>query len=231
MKPRAILPDLSITIDAPTPDTLVHALHQVAPVGGQLGQTTERQIDAAAQLRAALAVMVGTEPEELWTMRNGYALATAQGLRAAANVLQRISNSEREHLKERLEIGLHWGVQVTDDAYADQVVSQAFCSAMPVSYSGVSRSEWEPLARLVLEAAYEATLAAAVLNSARAGVQTVFLTRLGGGAFGNDDDWIDNAMRLAFRRFREFNLDVRLVSNGAAAPAMKALAVEFGVSS
>jgi hypothetical protein len=108
MKPRAILPDLSITIDAPTPDTLVHALHQVAPVGGQLGQTTERQIDAAAQLRAALAVMVGTEPEELWTMRNGYALATAQGLRAAANVLQRISNSEREHLKERLEIGLHW---------------------------------------------------------------------------------------------------------------------------
>ena len=113
-----------------------------APVGGQLGQTTERQIDAVAQLRVALAAMAGMEPEELWVMRNGYALATAGGLKAAADVLRRVSNSERDHLKERLEIGVHWGVQVTDDASADQVVSQAFCSAMPVTYSGLSRSAW-----------------------------------------------------------------------------------------
>ena len=41
---------------------------------------------------------------------------------------------------------------------------------------------WEPLARLVLEAAYEATLLAAL----RQGSRVVFLTLLGGGVFKND---------------------------------------------
>jgi hypothetical protein len=198
-----------------------------APVDGHAGQTAGRQVDAAAKLRAALAALTGIRPEELWVMTNGYALPTSHGLRAAADALQRISTEERERLKDRLEIGLHWDVEVTDGAPPEQVVSQAFCSAMPVSYSGLSRSAWEPLARLVLEAAYEATLAAAVLNAVRAGTRTVFLTRLGGGAFGNDDQWIDDAMQLAFQRFRSFGLKVRLVSHGAVTPAMKALAAEF----
>ena len=198
-----------------------------APVGEQVGQTAERQVDALAQLRATLATLVGVEPEELWVMRNGYALPPAQGLRAAADILKHISAGERESLKEHLQIGLHWDVEVTDGAPAVQVLSQAFCSAMPVSYSGLSRLAWEPLARLVLEAAYEATLAAAVLNAARGGAGTVFLTRLGGGAFGNDDAWIDDAMRLAFRRYGGFGLDARLVSYGGVTATMKTLAAEF----
>ena len=197
------------------------------PVGEQRGQTTERQLDAAAQLRAAIAALAAVQPNELWGMRNGYALPTAYGLQTVGDVLERIRPDERERLKEQLQIGVHWDVEVTNDAPADQIVSQAFCSAMPVSYSGRSQSEWKPLAELVLEAAYEATLAAAVLNCARSGARTVFLTRLGGGAFGNDDQWIDDAMRLAFQRYAGFGLDIRLVSYGAVAPAMKALAAEF----
>jgi hypothetical protein len=49
----------------------------------------------------------------------------------------------------------------------------------------------------VLEAAYEATLLAAVLNARRGRSNIVLLTRLGGGAFGNDDDWITTAMERA----------------------------------
>jgi hypothetical protein len=45
---------------------------------------------------------------------------------------------------------------------------------------------WEAFASLVLQAAYEATMFAAVLNAQR-GASNVVLTRLGGGAFGNDD--------------------------------------------
>jgi len=33
-----------------------------------------------------------------------------------------------------------------------QMVAQAFCSAISVSYSGLSQDAWEPLAVLVLEA-------------------------------------------------------------------------------
>ena len=54
------------------------------------------------------------------------------------------------------------------------------------------------VARLVLEAAYEATLMAGALNAARPdGSPQVLLTRLGGGAFGNAPAWIDAAIERA----------------------------------
>jgi len=38
------------------------------------------------------------------------------------------------------------------------VVSQVFCSALPVAYSDVPPIHWRAFATLVLEAAYEATM-------------------------------------------------------------------------
>ena len=64
----------------------------------------------------------------------------------------------------------------------------------------------------MLEAAYEATLLAAALNAARGASNRVLLTRLGGGAFGNDEAWIDDAMARALRIAGDFDLDVVLVS-------------------
>jgi hypothetical protein len=46
----------------------------------------------------------------------------------------------------------------------------------------------------VLEAAYEATMRAAIEQAAADGSNTVLLTRLGGGAFGNAETWIDDAI-------------------------------------
>jgi hypothetical protein len=66
-------------------------------------------------------------------------------------------------LRGKLRIGVHWDVEVTDaPGPARPIVSQAFCSAVPISYSGIDKSLWEPLAILVLEAAYEATMLSAV---------------------------------------------------------------------
>jgi hypothetical protein len=61
----------------------------------------------------------------------------------------------------------------------------------------VSNDVWEPIATLVLDAAYEATLWAGVINAAKTGVKDVFLTFLGGGVFGNPPDWITNAIARA----------------------------------
>lgn len=77
------------------------------------------------------------------------------------------------------------------------------------------------------EAAYEATLAAAVLREGEAANRPVFLTRLGGGAFGNDGAWIDDAIRLALDRYRHTSLDVRFVSFGAVPPSLRAIEAEF----
>jgi len=57
--------------------------------------------------------------------------------------------------------------------------------ALPVAYGSGRQSAWEPFARLVLEATYEATLSAAVEQSLAGRSNTVLLTRVGGGVFGN----------------------------------------------
>jgi hypothetical protein len=42
----------------------------------------------------------------------------------------------------------------------------------------------------------------------------VYLTAIGGGVFGNRMSWICDAIAAACERFREVNLDVRIVSYG-----------------
>ena len=70
-------------------------------------------------------------------------------------------------------------------------------------------------------------MSAAVLNAQRGASKIVILTRLGGGAFGNDDRWIDAAMRRALEMMSGFALDVRLVSYGTPSRAILQMAGDF----
>jgi hypothetical protein len=134
----------------------------------------------------------------------------------------------RDHLRGKLGIGLHRDVEVTRvDAPRNQRVSQAFCSALPVAYSELPQSNWESFARLVSEAAYEATMLAAVEQATAGGSNIVLLTRLGGGAFGNDDAWIDDAIIRSLGIVEHAGLDVRLVSYGRIEASMQTIADEW----
>ena len=198
------------------------------PVDGGYGQTSERQLDGLAAVGRALSAALDMPVDALWSMRNGYALGTAPGLAAIAAHLAKLDAQQAEQLRGELAIGLHQDVEVTDSsAECPPTVSQAFCSALPVACSSVPALGWAPFATLVLEAAYEATLWAAVLNAQQGGVNLVLLTRLGGGVFGNDDAWIDRAMRRALQLASSFALDVRIVSHKAPMSSMLRLAGEF----
>ena len=192
------------------------------PVDGQNGQTRDRQIDCLRDLGAEL----GNESHELWTMRNGYALCTEGGLATIAQKLGALDTHGVDALRDVIRIGIHRGVQVTDVEDA-QLVSQAFCSALPVSCSNIPSERWKSFAVLVLEGAYEATLWAAVVNAHHMGSNVLFLTRLGGGAFGNEPQWIHDAMRRALTRVVDVSLDVRVVSYGKADPGLERLVAEF----
>jgi hypothetical protein len=87
---------------------------------------------------------------------------------------------------------------------------------------------WEAFASLVLQAAYEATMLTAALNAQRGALKVVLLTQLGGGAFGNQDDWINTAMRRSLELMLESDLDVRLVSYGTPSRAIVQVAEDFG---
>ena len=80
---------------------------------------------------------------------------------------------------------------------------------------------------MVLEAAYEATMWATVLNAQRGASNVVFLTLLGGGAFGNHGSWIQAAIRRALSMMKPFDLDVRLVSYGALSREIVEIVEEF----
>ncbi len=192
-----------------------------APVQGGVGQTRTRQLDVLADVGRALSAKLSRPVSELWTMRNGYALCSAPGLRAISVWLAAADAEEVDALRGRLSIGLHRDVEVTAPGAAPGThVSQAFCSALPVGYSRVDRQDWRAFATVVLEAAYEATLVAGVLKAASGGSRIVPLTLLGGGAFGNWRDWIFDAIRRALDRVRGFGLDVRIISYDKPDPAL-----------
>jgi hypothetical protein len=199
-----------------------------APVDGQSGQTRERQIDALSALGEALSSALSRPVSDLWTMSNGYALCTETGLDAIAGLLAGLTDEDRDELRGRLAIGVHRDVEVTDvHESTRRLVSQAFCSALPVAYGDGPRSSWEAFARLVLEASYEATLLSAVQQSLAGGSNIVLLTRVGGGVFGNADAWIDDAIVRALGIVAHAGLDVRLVSFGMVHQSFRAIAERF----
>jgi len=194
------------------------------PVGDRPGQTRDRQLDGFAGLGAALATAIGRSPESLWTMSNGYALFIGDAVDRLSAHLRTLDADRLDALRRRLAVGVQWDVEVTEAAGPSRPqVTQAFCSALPVSYNaqvGAHASDWEPLATLVLEAAYEATLAAAVLNAQRGVSNKVLLTLLGGGAFGNDESWILAALQRAIHQAQDRGLEVIVVSYGRPSPGL-----------
>ena len=201
----------------------------LVPVGDGVGQTADQQIDALAGVGSALAELTGRPVDELWTMRNGYALCTAGGLTAISGLLEGATEEMRDGLGGQLSIGLHRNVEVTDVAGPPRrLVSQAFCSALPLGYSRLPRLQWEPFARLILEATYEATLLAAAEQADAGGSNMVLLTRVGGGVFDNDPAWIDAAIERAARIVEDAGLDIRVVCHQAVSPGVRRIAERWG---
>jgi hypothetical protein len=200
-----------------------------APVGGSYGQTAKRQFDGLADLGDTVSKALNQPVRTLWEMQNGYALCTRAGLDAIAEYLRALQPEQIEILRGKLRIGIHCDVEVTDAVGEHRpLVSQAFCSALPVAYTRVPPSHWEPFASLVLQAAYEATMSAAVLNAKRGASNVVLLTLLGGGAFGNHDDGIHDAIGRALKIMSGCALDVRLVSYGTPSRGFLQLTETFG---
>ena len=102
-----------------------------AQVNGSIGQTSMNQIDCLS----GVGEILGNTHDSLWSMSNGYALCSSEGL--------------------------------------------------------------------------------SKINDRRCGSNQLFLTQLGGGAFGNESSWIYNAMTRAFSLYKDFDLDIKIVSYGS----------------
>jgi len=179
-------------------------------VQGQPGQDDQRQINTLSDLAAALPGGSGVQ------MRNGYALVDTQSLQTLSSAIECADEPQRRAWMDLLRVGWHQDVECTSAAaLPGHQVNQVFCSALPIRYNECQDWRlWEPFARLILDAAYEATLYAGVLQKARGGSPSVYLTLLGGGAFGNNPTWIVDAIRRALSKVHACGLDVAIVSYG-----------------
>ena len=96
-----------------------------------------------------------------------------------------------------------------------------------ISYDQPTRAkDWEVFARTILMGLYEATLAVAVIKQLEKARQhdenrsateqrtKVYLTMVGGGAFGNDSKWIAEAIGKSLNKYQHYPLDVYLVHYG-----------------
>ena len=180
-----------------------------AKVNNQIGQTKDNQINCLEELEREINLNYSS----LWEMKNGYVLPTEESLTHIDKQISLLNDPKREQLKGKLKIGLQWNTEVTISE-TKHIVSQAYCSALPVAYSHIPSQYWENFAKLILEASYEATLYAALQNLKNHLSDTVYLTLLGGGAFGNEMEWITDSMKKAIHKFRNTPLKVFIVSYG-----------------
>lgn len=178
-------------------------------INGQNGQTENNQIDCLK--------LIGKELENdrlnLWQMKNGYVLPNQDGILIINKKIAQLKDAEREYLKGKLKVGIQWQTEVTISETKHKV-SQIYCSALPVAYSHIESYYWESFARIILEALYEATLYIGMVNMEKNNSNLVYLTLVGGGAFGNEDYWILESMQKAIEKFKNVPLNVKIVSYG-----------------
>ena len=168
------------------------------------------------------------EGTSLVQVRNGYTSSTTHQLTKLNKIIASLTEHSRDTTQGLLRVGVQTETQVTctklktgtdepwhkvNAASGPLLVTQVYASALSVQYAvekgDTTHADWAPFAKFVLEAAYEATLHAAVLYAKETkGRRKVVLTALGGGVFGNEPAWISAAIVRALKIFKNAGLDV-----------------------
>lgn len=195
-------------------------------VAGACGQRAHCQLNCLQ----GIVDMLGSD---LLEVRNGY--SSSPSVEALDQKVAAMNDEERDHLRGLLQVGVQWSCEVTR-ARVEHVknsttgkwesierlggsITQVFCSAVALGSSPNLRL-WKGLASLVLEAAYEATLAIAATNVLQGGSRDVYFTLLGGGAFGNGPKWIEAAIHRALQLYKMSGLRVKIVHYSERTPWM-----------
>ena len=167
---------------------------------GHEGQSKNRQLNG---LRVVLE-HIGIHEGPAYRYENGYVRLSKEHLWKCSRHIMDLTKKQRDDLMGDLRVGIHWGCQVNNsEGPIDQYVSMIFCSGLPLgryALHGVRRGDAETLAELIQDGMQEATLLAGVLNQAKFHNNTVVLTKLGHGVFGNPTSWVVNARNRAIER-------------------------------
>uniref|UniRef100_A0A0G4H9D7 Uncharacterized protein n=1 Tax=Chromera velia CCMP2878 TaxID=1169474 RepID=A0A0G4H9D7_9ALVE len=220
---------------------------------GEEGQTADNQINCLEEALRFLAERLGKSDTGV-VVKNGYVESSDDALRALVDVLK--NEGVRDEVRELIRVGVQEDTEVSDEGAGGvwtkvtasdgstkwetqkgdgqpHCVTQVYASAISVGYSHNPPALWEPLARLVLEAAYESTLLVGLLKNLerqQAGkpCRSVCLTKVGGGVFDNKKEWIVDAIRRALETVEKKVPDLPGIPQTAGGLALSVELVHFG---
>jgi hypothetical protein len=179
----------------------------LVPIKDKIGQAKDRQINCLDDFEN----LIGSK-NQFWSMQNGYLIPSQTGLLDFKFKFSALSESEKDTIFSHLRIGIQKDTEVTISSN-NQLVTQVYCSAVPISYSNFDMLDWQTLACGILDALYESTVIVSINNFLEGKSNKLFLTFVGGGAFGNNIHWILNAIRKALTKYQHYPLDVFLVNH------------------
>ena len=216
---------------------------------GTVGQSAKHQINTLQAVLERLTVLNNDKPIRV-KVKDGYANSINKHLYAVHDLLAEHSDD----LRSLLRVGIQRDTEVTYPVLTGRTVTQVYCSAVPISYSQASADAWKPLAQIILQGAYEATLLEGVRQHLILLQQQqessdklsspvslpppppptkIYLTLVGGGVFGNDLSWIWQAMEYAHKAVASYPvvLDVAIVHYSGIPEGAQVLVKELNAQS
>jgi hypothetical protein len=191
------------------------------PADKSINTNPQTGIDAAVdgsvnnQINTLAELMKKTTEFNKLTFQNGYIIANDQvQLDAINKYLSTPENFWNAMMAIKYVIQEDTPVvnAVGDGQILDHIVSQIYCSAYPVAYSKLRPEQYYLLSSMILHAVYYSTLAYAVSRiTPDEPRKKVFLTRVGGGVFKNENYIIDTAIYNAVSHFIAYPIDVYIV--------------------
>ena len=184
-------------------------------LGNQVGQTSKLQVNTLGEVEKYLKEETDSS---YWSIKNGYVFSDRDNLSKLDRIIK--VPSERKKLMGLIQIGRHANVGVTfasrtgisfTEPKTPVKVTQVYASALSCAYSGIEIELWTNFAQLVLDGMYEATLLCGYINTIENRNRNVYLTFLGGGAFGNKLEWIASAIGRAMGIAHKLKLGINVV--------------------
>ena len=184
-------------------------------------QTKDNQLNTLDDLIVAIGELEGSR-DYLLTVSNGYSFANKEELER----MNRVLHHHRDSLRELVRVGVHEDVGVDFASRAGGhwhkvaepvTVTQVYVSALSLGRymsKGTTQDDWSALGTLILEAAYELTLAVGAREALKQKrTVDVFLTMPGLGVFGNKPIWVAQAAARAVKiaRAKGANINVHFV--------------------
>ena len=167
------------------------------------------------------------QSDSFFNTRNGYAFVTEEKIELLNGTFKLDKNdTKKTKLFKKFKVGVQFNVPVVylKSIYEEPLhrVTQVYCSALPIGYQSnygfvpafKEKENWDILEQLILDNIYDLTFKSAIYNlklNQSSKRQKLFLTQVGGGAFKNNDEFIQNAIEKALKAHKHYPLDVIMV--------------------